>query len=208
MPTDVGNLDHSVSLRDYVDEKQGQRDKATAGHNERHGQEQSAHQHIHELEKQAINTLASLVASQRIEDSRSVQVALEAVQKASSIHAIAHEQQHNAHQAIHDVEKEAIQKATEQMDRRLEGMNEFRDALRDQSGHSMPRELAMAQIEAVRREVAAMMNDLRTSLVTQGSRLDVIQGQSKGTTATIGYFIAAATMVLAIVGLGITLAVK
>lgn len=190
---------NGVSLRDYIDEKQGQRDKAIAGHDARHAQEQVNHEHIHTLEKEAIQTLATFVASQRNEDAHSVEVALEAVQRAAGIHAAAHDQQHRAHADIHEVEKEAIQKATEQMDRRLEGMNEFRNALRDQASDAMPRELALSQIDAVRREVFAQMDDLRSTLLTLHSRLDVIQGQAKGSNATIGYFFAGAGLLLTVI---------
>jgi len=200
MPTDVSGLDPlSVSLRDYIDEKQVRLDKELIGHAERHQEQHHAHKHVHDLENEAITTLASLVAAQRTEDAKSVEVALEAVQRAAHIHAIAHEQQHAAHQAIHDVEKEAIVKATEQMDRRLEAMNGFRDALRDAIAGAMPRELGTAQTEAVRRETLAQLEDLRTTLLALNSRMDVTQGQSKGSSSTIGYFFAAAGLMLSVI---------
>lgn len=197
MPTDVGGFDPlSISLRDV------------ASHAERHRDEQASHAHVHVLEKEAIDKLANLVAAQRTEDAHIVEVALEAVQRAAQIHAIAHEQQHGAHQAIHDVEKEAIVKANEQLDRRLYAMNEFRNALRDQYASMMPRELATSQIDAVRREGQAAMEDLRGTLLTLHSRLDIIQGQSSGANATVGYFIAAGGLLLAVASVVITLALR
>jgi len=209
MTTDVSNLDPiSVSMRDYVDGMQDQRDKELGRHDARHQEQHTAHKHVHDLEKEAIVSLAALVAAQRTEDAHTVDVALEAVQRAAQIHAIAHEQQHASHQAIHDVEKEAIVKATEQMDRRLEGMNGNRDAFRDALSSAMPRELATAQTEAVRRESMAGLEDLRGTLLTLHSRLDIIQGQSKGSTATIGYFFAAAGLLLSVMGVVMALVLK
>jgi len=209
MPADVAGLDPlTVSLRDYVDGMQEQWDKGALGLAERHHDEWAAHHRIHSLEKEAISILAAMVASQRLEDSHEVETALKAVQTAAQIHAAAHEQQHQAHQSIHDVEKEAILKATQQMDKRLEGMNAFRDALRDQGVAMMPRELALSQIDAVRREQAAQLEDLRGTLFTLHSRLDVIQGQSKGANAAAGYVIAAAGLLLSLVAVAVTLALR
>lgn len=210
---DVGGLDPlTVSLRDYVDGMAKQRDIGIAGHDLRHVREstehQAAHGMVHLLEQDAIHKLASLVAAQRTEDAHTVEVALEAVQRAAGIHAAAHDQQHNAHTEIHQVEKEAIIKATEQMDRRLEGMNEFRNALRDQTTHAMPRELAMSQIDAVRREVLAQLDDLRSTLLTLHSRLDVIQGQARGSNATVGYFFAGAGLLLTIIAVMASLLIR
>lgn len=202
----------TVSLRDYVDGMQSQRDMGVAGHNDRHIREATAHEAahtaVHLLEQEAISKLAGQVAQQRDEDARTVAVALEAVQRAAQIHAGAHDQQHHAHQAIHEVEKEAIDKATTQLDKRLEGMNEFRNALRDTTAHAMPRELSISMIDAVRREMAAQMEDVRSTLVTQGSRLDIIQGQAKGSSATIGYLFAAGGLLLSIVAVVSSLALR
>ena len=228
MPTDVGGLNPlAVSLRDYVDEKQQQRDKAVSGHSERHHQEQTAHQHVHALEKEAVDKLAALVAAQRGEDAHNVEVALVAVQNAAQIHAVAHEQQHHAHQAIHDVEKEAIVKATEQMDKRLYAMNEYRSQLREQSSTFMSRELGDAQLNDLRTRVAALTSRLDTqSGQNQGQnlerRLDAIRtqvdsnnaailttgGQAKGVSATLGYLIAAVTLIISVASVVIALALR
>lgn len=197
-----------MSLRDYVDGMAHQRDIGIQGHTARHRDEATTHDHVHALEKEAIGVLSSLVAQQRVEDARNVATALAAVKTAAGIHAEAHSQQHEAHELIHTVEKEAITKATMQMDKRLEAMNAFRDALRDQGAAMMPRELALSQTEAVRREMAAQMEDLRGTLLSLHSRLDVIQGQSKGADKTVGYFIAFAGLILSMAAVAITIALR
>jgi len=222
MPTDVSGFDPmSVSMRDYVDGIQEQRDRQWAGHDAQHKQEHAtekqiqeqgketidtllgAHEQVHALEKEAIVNLAALVAAQRTEDAHSVDVALEAVQRAAQIHAIAHEQQHHAHQAIHDVEKEAIIKATEQMDKRLYAMNEYRSQLRDQGATFVNIGVYNTKMTALERE----RDDARATQITLTTRLTSLEvglatkaasgdASSRTAMAVIGFVI---TIVIAIV---------
>ncbi len=204
MTTDVSGLDPlSVSLRDYIDEKQVRLDRETVYHAERHQEQHNAHRHVHDLEKEAITTLAALVAAQRTEDAKSVEVALEAVQRAAQIHAVAHEQQHAAHQAIHDVEKEAIVKATEQLDKRLYAMNEYRAQLRDQSATFVNVDVYNTKMVALEHErddfretqiaVTTRLTSLEVGLATKSQAGDT---SNRTTMAVIGFTI---TIVIAIV---------
>jgi hypothetical protein len=52
----------------------------------------------------------------------------------------------SAHEAVHTVEKEHRKDTEVKMDKRLEGMNEFRDALSDQASRAVSRELFDATI--------------------------------------------------------------
>jgi len=183
-------------MRDYVDGAQQQ------------GKETidslfAAHGDIHALEKEAIVNLAALVAAQRTEDAHTVDVALEAVQRAASIHATAHEQQHRAHADIHQVEKEAIVKATEQLDKRLYAMNEYRAQLRDQQTSFVSVDVYNTKMIALERE----RDDFRSTQATVTTRLTALEvglatksqagdTSSRTTMAVIGFAI---TIVIAIV---------
>lgn len=60
-------------------------------------------------------------------------------------------------------QKEAILKAENSVDKRLEGMNEFRKTLSDQAAHFIPREEALQRIDALSERVSALSksNDQR-----------------------------------------------
>ena len=204
MPTDASGLDPlSVSMRDYVDGLQDKSAEATDRHEARHTREHDAHSLIHHSEKEALQTLAALVAAQRGEDAHTVEVALEAVQRAAQIHAIAHEQQHAAHQAIHDVEKEAIVKATEQLDKRLYAMNEYRSQLRDQQSTFVNVGVYNTKMTALERErddaratqiaLTTRLTSLEVGLATKAASGDA---SSRNTMAVIGFAI---TIVIAAV---------
>lgn len=197
---------------------------------ERLDRELQSHEKVHALEKEAIDALAALVAAQRMEDAHAVEIALSVVKEAALLHAAAHSEQHAAHLQIHEVEKEAVIKATEQMDRRLEGMNEFRNTLRDQAATFVSRDLYDAKHEDLRKGLEIQIANLESRLGLLISRLDVTTGvqqganverrlqnisaqlegnsreiiksggQRQGASATIGYFIAAATLLLAATG--------
>jgi len=190
-------------MRDYVDGLQDKSDDATDRHEARHTREHDAHALIHNSEKEALQTLAALMAAQRGEDAHTVEVALEAVQRAATIHATAHEEQHRAHQAIHDVEKEAIVKATEQLDKRLYAMNEYRAQLRDQQTSFVSVDVYATKMVALEREredfrlvqttVTTRLTALEVGLATKSQAGD---NSSRTAMAVIGFAI---TIVIAIV---------
>lgn len=82
----------------------------------------------------------------------------------------------------------AIQKAEMAIEKRLEGVNEFRGQLADQASTFMPREVA---------EVA--MNDLRKQIATLTARVDTAAGRTLGSSAAIGLILAAITILGTIV---------
>lgn len=212
MPTDVGGLDPlSVSLRDYVDGMQLQRDQAVNEHEGRHSRDQDVHEHrhdrdhishqaVHDMEKDALISLATLVAAQRAEDAATVDRALTAVEKASQVHALAHEQQQAAHQQTHDIEKDAIEKAASQMDQRLISMNAFRDQLREQSANFIGSEVFHARMLAIERERDEYRTRL-TEVTTRVTSLEVGLATKAQAGDTTGRY------ALAIIGFAITFVV-
>lgn len=85
-------------------------------------------------------------------------------------------------------QKEAVVKSEASIDKRLEGMNEFRGQLSDQANRFVPREVVDAQIGA-----------LQTVIAQQQSALDKMEGVRQGTSSTIGYFTAGATLFISVV---------
>jgi hypothetical protein len=137
---------------------------ATMFHLDSRRQWQEAHLSLHGKEKETLDALARTLAAQRIEDENIVANALRAVQEAAQIHAVAHEQQHHSHQEIHSVEKEAVDKASTQMDKRLEGMNEFREQLRDQTREFLPRNEADKVTASLERAITALDGSISSRL--------------------------------------------
>lgn len=83
-----------------------------------------------------------------------VQTALAAVAETARVHAEAHQREHISHERIHAVEKIQVDKAEVSMNKRLEGMNEFRQALTDQANRAVPREYYDSRHEDLRQRVA------------------------------------------------------
>lgn len=89
---------------------------------------------------------------------------------------------------IHEASERAVQKAEAASEKRFEGVNGFREQFNEQSKDFMPRELAETQISEVRKEVTLLRQNQDTSM-----------GKSSGSAATIGYLVAASTLVLGVV---------
>jgi len=214
MATDASGLDPlSVSMREYID---GHRDTHENIHQQEHigtkdrvkEAEKLFFQALDALQKR-LDVLENIYKGNRTEDQHKVEVALEAVGKASKIHAEAHDQQHQAHKEIHDVEKENLGKASTALDKRLGSMNDFRDQLRDQAGKFVDRELDVAQNSAVQKQIDQNRDDvaqLRLLIATKVNRDEnkvEFQGDNRAQmtlrNGTIGMMIAAATLVLSIV---------
>jgi len=164
---------------------------------------------MHRIAMTATKELHLANAQQRTEDQRQVEVALEAVAKASKIHADAHEQQHQAHKEIHDVEKENLDKASIALDRRLEGMNEFRNQLRDQAAKFVDRELDVAQNNAMekridqnRDELAALRLLIATKVSRDDNKTEFTQNRRADSSlrnSTVGMMVGIAALVVSIV---------
>lgn len=84
--------------------------------------------------------------------------------------------------------EQAIQKADAATEKRFSAVNEFRAQLADQAANFMPREVADAQINEVRKQITALT-----------ARLDLSAGKSAGSQQAIGYMIAAATLFLSLI---------
>lgn len=87
---------------------------------------------------------------------KGVSTALDAVGKTAIVHSDAHNREHQAHERIHSVEKLQVDKAEEAMNKRLEGMNEFRDALSDQANRAVTREYYDTRHEDLKEKVIAL----------------------------------------------------
>lgn len=108
------------------------------------------------------------------------------------LHILAQEQEIQAVRRetslIHEASEKAIQKAEAATEKRFGTVNGVREQLIDQARDFMPRELADSQFSDMRKEI----NILRASN-------DTAVGKSQGSTATLGYLIAAATIAISII---------
>jgi hypothetical protein len=106
-------------------------------------------------------------------------------------HKELHEAHSHAHDQEHDMTAEALDKAVGVMDRRLEGMNEFRSALRDQ------------QSNFVRGDVFAALVDRVIAI----EKLD-IQGAARGQgySSVIGWIVGAIGLAATVLGIVVILA--
>ncbi len=89
---------------------------------------------------------------------------------------------------INEASEKAIAKAEAANEKRFAGVNEFRQQLSDQAKEFMPRELAESQFADMHKEI---------NLIRQGQSTS--EGKSLGSATTIGYMIAAATLIIALV---------
>lgn len=89
---------------------------------------------------------------------------------------------------IHAASEKAIQKAEAASEKRFEGVNEFREQLSDQAKDFMPRELADAQLAELRKQISDLQRGESKT-----------EGRDAGSDKTLGYLIAASTLVLGIV---------
>jgi hypothetical protein len=149
---------------------------------------------------------------QRDDDRRMADATARLTAEATQGHLDSRRQWQDGHLAIHRVEKDALDRASSQMDRRLESMNEFRDQLRDQATAFVGRPEFLAALAALdraaqvdhdrladmvtRAEMNLQFDALKSQLgVTQKSITDVTQllaqvrsrdaGRSSGTTEAI-----------------------
>jgi len=93
--------------------------------------------------------------------------------------------------ALQSAEK-AVTKAEVAAERRFDSVNEFRDTLRDQATTFVNR----AELAALN----ARLSDL-------AARVDRNEGQSSGTNATVGYFIAAGGVIIAIAAIVVSVVI-
>lgn len=116
--------------------------------------------------------------AQRLE--KGVEIALAAVATTALIHADNHAKEHAAHERIHSVEKDQVAKAEASMNRRLEGMNEFRAALKDAQATFLTRDLYDEKREQMLQRVTALER-----------RMDIEGGKKEGIsdTAKVAYSI-------------------
>ncbi len=212
MATDVSGLDPlTVSLRDYID-----------GLDEKRGEEHARQRELIEflratlerqqqdLETRLDERLRALEAhlderadAQRIAMSaalashdKAMGVALSASDKALEVSATGAQREFREHleqvwretTVAFEASDKAITKSELANEKRFESMNGFRRQLSDQAQTFMPREVADAQHTAT-----------QSQLADQKSLLDKMDGARRGTTATVGYLIAAATLVISLV---------
>jgi hypothetical protein len=84
-------------------------------------------------------------------------------------------------------QEQAIDKAERSVERRLEGMNEFRQTLTDQAATFMPRGEAEQRAGANAEKIDGL-----------AARLDRLEGRSGGASATWGYIFAAVAAIVAV----------
>lgn len=142
--------------------------EAASIHAKGHDQQHGAHLSIHAKEKEVLDGLATMLAAQRVEDAEVSARYLFNIREMNERHTTAHDQMHQAHIEVHVIEKDGLEKASHQMDKRLMGMNEFRDQLRDQAHKFLGRDLFDTRMGALDNELKQMRADAhlaKTSLV-------------------------------------------
>lgn len=135
--------------------------------------------------------------------------ALEAEQRRLAVHNTAHDHAHTAHEsvhknaldahnAMHSAEDRAVNLAQMSMDKRLDGMNEFRDQLRDQASTFVGNDqfdAFVSQYERAHQEVVAL-------IATEREERRANEGKDKGQSSTVAWIFAglgAASTILAMI---------
>ena len=93
----------------------------------------------------------------------------------------------------------AISKSEVATERRFESVNEFRAQLSDQVRLFMPREVAEARIEDVRRLSDGRFEEIRGRMAALQTRLDQASGASGGISRSVGYMVTAFGLTLSII---------
>jgi hypothetical protein len=129
--------------------------------------------------------------TQREDDRRSTEVAAAATLDATRSHIDSRKQWQNGHIEIHRVEKYAVDRASEQLDRRLQAMNQFREQLREQALQFVSRAEFSAALAAMERtantdhdRLADMVprSEMNLQFDTVKSQLNVLQRSITETT--------------------------
>ena len=102
----------------------------------------------------------------------------------------------------------AISKSEVATERRFESVNEFRAQLSDQVRLFMPREVAEARIDDLRRTSDGRLEEIRSRMDVMQARLDQASGSSAGTSRSIGYMLTALGLTLSIIIVATTLLTK
>lgn len=82
--------------------------------------------------------------------------------------------------------------AYESMNQRLDGMNEFRDALRDQAGRFVTRDEVRSLIDGLTKDIKSL----------ELSRAE-LQGKASQTSVNVGYVFTAIAVLISVIGLAI-----
>jgi hypothetical protein len=124
-------------------------------------------------------------------------------QREFDTHLELHQRQHTTynenHTILHAMEAEARDKAVENIDRRLEGMNEFRDQLKAQAATFVTRAENDLRAQGTRKEIEGKQDAINSELDTLKTRMDKHdQWKSgiEGRTAGIGFAIGIAVIVI------------
>lgn len=96
-----------------------------------------------------------------------------------------HTSQEIAHDRDHDATDKAISKAETALEKRLFGMNEFRDALRDQASHFITRDMLETEQKA---------NDRRLTMLEHNAT--TARGWVLGVGAAVGFLVITVNLVL------------
>ena len=102
-----------------------------------------------------------------------------------------------AHRQVHDTTNAQLGKAEVSMERRLEGMNEFRQSLRDQTATFMTRDMADARLSAMADKIEAVDNRVDAQDRWQSG----IDGRTIGAAAAV-------SLIVTLLGLGLAVVLK
>jgi hypothetical protein len=147
--------------------------------------------------------LAERLASERALREQSLKYERELRKEGRAGSRLLSEQMARAHEAVHRAESTARDKAEAAVDKRLEGMNEFRDQLRQQATSFLTISVFDTWKEEDRRsndELRALITDLqKTDLGTAERRSGLARGQGMVIAAIIGSVTLAAVILTVII---------
>lgn len=155
-------------------------DEKHAAHDELARERWQAHDEKHTTENSALET------------------ALDADRHRLSDHRVSHEQAHAGHEKLHEAfadahkqqhasENDAVKAATTALDRRLDGMNEFRAALTEQS-QTFARKDALDALDV---QAGRQYEELRALIQTEREERRANEGVKRGMSQTTGIIVGA-----------------
>jgi len=153
----------------------------------------AGHLEKHDMEQVAVQT--ALAGEQaRLEHHRTSH------SEAHAAHEKLHDVEAGAHQAMHDAEERAVKAAVSAMDKRLDGMNEFRDQLRDQAGTFVRTPEMQALEKQFRSDLESMDKRIDTEREERREQQSLRVGTQQGISQSTAFIVGAVGLVGAILG--------
>jgi hypothetical protein len=110
-----------------------------------------------------------------------------------------------AHDHVHGIDRTQLEKTERSLDKRLESMNEFRQALRDAQGNFVTRDMADIRHGAIDAKVELMARERRDSIDALENRVERTElwvsnlgGRTAGIAAAVGFSMSVIVIVIGV----------